>query len=234
MEQTMNSVDFRFTGEQLTAMASGALWWADQFLLVVSDLHLGKSERIARLGGAMLPPFDTKDTLTRLDADLLAKSPNTVICLGDSFDDLTAADKLSEDTLLWLTRMQAGREWIWVEGNHDAGPIDLAGTHMAVVMRGALTFKHIASHDSSAEISGHFHPKATISSRGRAITRRCFVYDDKRIIMPAYGTYTGGLRTTNPAISTLMGPEAKAILIGTCPQTIPMPRPEKTEPRRLA
>ena len=69
-EQRMNGCDFTLSGTQLTALGSGALWWPEQSLLCISDLHLGKSERIARRGGAALPPYDTRDTLTRLAADL--------------------------------------------------------------------------------------------------------------------------------------------------------------------
>jgi len=62
--------EFDFCGARLTALGSGALWWADHGLLCVSDLHLGKAERIARRGGTALPPYETMDTLTRLAAAL--------------------------------------------------------------------------------------------------------------------------------------------------------------------
>ena len=128
----MNGYDFNLCGAALTALPSGALWWAAERLLIVSDLHLGRSERYARRGGALLPPYETRDTLGRLDADMQITSPATVLCLGDSFDDTAAAGALDEGDLLWLTRLMAGRRWLWVEGNHDPGPLALGGTHLAL------------------------------------------------------------------------------------------------------
>ena len=222
-EQSGNSHSFTLAGAALQARPSGALWWAEPLVLVVSDLHLGKSERVARRGGAMLPPYETQDTLARLDAEIAATGPRTVICLGDSFDDLAAADCLPDEAIVWLTRLMAGRRWIWIEGNHDPGPMGLGGSHMAELPFAPLTFRHIARESSSGEVSGHYHPKATVRTRGRQVSRACFLYDSNRVILPAFGTYTGGLRSTSPDLSRLMRPEALAVLTGPVPHAIPMP-----------
>lgn len=223
-EHSVNTYDLICAGAALTALGSGALFWPDQALLCISDLHLGKSERIARLGGAQLPPYETLDTLTRLSADLDSTNASTVICLGDSFDDLAAANALPEDARLWITRLQAGRRWLWVEGNHDPGPIDLGGSHVAEMTLGPLTFRHIAQGKTTGEVSGHYHPKATLHTRGRAVTRPAFLCDRDRLILPAYGTYTGGLRSSDPALARLMGKDATAILTGPRPTAIPLAR----------
>lgn len=220
----MNGYDFTLAGAQLTALSSGALWWGHQRLLCVSDLHLGKSERIARRGGATLPPYDTRDTLTRLAADVAISQAQVVICLGDSFDDLGAALALPEEEQLWIARLQAGRRWVWIEGNHDPGPVNLGGSHLAELPIAPLTFRHIAQNGASGEVSGHYHPKATIQARGRNISRPAFLYDSDRLIMPAYGTYTGGLRSTSDVLCDVMRPEALAILTGKNPIVLPMPR----------
>ncbi|MEX0316649.1 MAG: ligase-associated DNA damage response endonuclease PdeM [Ruegeria sp.] len=220
----MNGYAFSFSGQRLCAMGSGALWWPDQALLCVSDLHLGKSERMVRRGGSALPPYETRDTLNRLAADLDRTQPQTVICLGDSFDDLGAALSLPERDRLQIAALQAGRNWIWIEGNHDPGPVELGGTHLADVTRSGLTFRHIAQPDAQREISGHYHPKASVQTRGRAISRPAFLVDEQRIILPAYGTYTGGLRSSDAALSELMAPGALAILTGAEPRPVPMPR----------
>ncbi|MEM1073891.1 MAG: ligase-associated DNA damage response endonuclease PdeM [Pseudomonadota bacterium] len=220
----MNCHRFSFQGAALQALASGALWWPDEALLCVSDLHLGKSERVARRSGQPLPPYETRDTLTRLGEDLARTGARTIICLGDSFDDNLAADSLEQDDRLWIIKLQAGRRWIWIEGNHDPGPTDFGGTHMQQLALGALTFRHIAQPAAVGEVSGHYHPKARIPARGRTITRPAFVFDQDRLILPAYGTYTGGLETADPAISTIMQPEAFAILTGPIPTCVPMPR----------
>jgi DNA ligase-associated metallophosphoesterase len=220
----MNGYNFTLAGAQLTALSSGALWWGDQRLLCVSDLHLGKSERIARRGGATLPPYDTRDTLTRLAADLAICHAQVVVCLGDSFDDLGAALALPEEEQLWITRLQAGRRWVWIEGNHDPGPVDLGGSHLAELPVPPLTFRHIAQDGASGEVSGHYHPKAAVTVKGRNISRPSFLFDSDRLILPAYGTYTGGLRSNTGVLRNLMRSEACAILTGKNPIAIPMPR----------
>lgn len=220
----MNTHAFQFHGADLQALPSGALHWPAQNLLVVSDLHLGKSARLAEVGGAQLPPYDTRETLTRLDADLSTTNPAWVICLGDSFDSTGIADALPEDERLWITRMQAGRDWTWIEGNHDPGPVDLGGSHRAALSLGPLCFTHIATPDGRGEVSGHYHPKARLMTRGRSLSRPCFLLDDKRLILPAYGAYTGGMRSDSATLTTLMEPGAQAILTGPRPVAIPMPR----------
>lgn len=218
----MNSLEFTFCDLRLTALPSGALFHAAARILCVSDLHLGKSDRIARRSGQMLPPYETQATLDKLHADIDVTNPATVICLGDSFDDLAAAGTLTDDMRLWLLRLQAGRRWIWVEGNHDAGPVDLGGEHLSQVALGGLNWRHIAMAGASAEASGHYHPKLALPGAGPA--RACFLYDNQRVILPAYGAYTGGLNCTAPVLQALFTAPAFAILTGKRAILAPMPR----------
>lgn len=213
----MNTYPFRFAGQSLVARPSGALHWPEARLLCVSDLHLGKSARQARRNGVQLPPYDVEDTLARLEGEVEATGAATVICLGDSFDDLQAFDALPASALDWITRLQAGRRWIWIEGNHDPGPVALAGDHLAHYRHEGLTFRHIAG-ETPGEISGHYHPKLRL----RAGSRACFLVDAQRLILPAFGTYTGGLRCDDPALDGLMAPGALAILTGARALAVPM------------
>jgi DNA ligase-associated metallophosphoesterase len=213
-------LDFSFGPATLCALGSGALFVPRENLLCVSDLHLGKSERMARRGGALLPPYETLATLDRLDTDLTRTGARAVICLGDSFDDLAAAGALDETCRLWLTRLMAGRDWTWVEGNHDPGPLELGGTHRAEVTRAGLVFRHEGG-GSGFEVSGHYHPKASLPGRG---ARPCFLIGAQRLILPAYGTYTGGLRAEDPLFDPLIGPGARAIVTGAKPLMIPRPQ----------
>ena len=214
----MDGCNFDLGGTQLTALPSGALWWADMSALIVSDLHLGRSQRIARLGGGLLPPYEVTDTLLRLDQDIAAARPRLVICLGDTFDDAQAAN-LAPDHALWLTRLMAGRRWVWIEGNHDPGPLYVGGEHRAELPLPPLTFRHIAQSGALAEVSGHYHPKARLAGQ----SCRCFLFDDARVILPAYGTFTGGLDWGDAAFRGLLKPGAQAILIGRVPRAVPMP-----------
>jgi DNA ligase-associated metallophosphoesterase len=219
---SMSGYHFTLAGTRLTALGSGALWWADQHLLCVSDLHLGKSERHLRRGGAALPPYEVRDTLHRLSALIEQFSPDTVLCLGDSFDDLAAAEALPAPEADDLREMVKARNWIWIEGNHDPGATSFGGYSCDEITIGALTFRHIARKDAApGEVSGHYHPKARLS-RGSA--RPTFLLDHTRLILPAFGTYTGGLRSSDPALTGLMAPQALAILTGPTPLPCPMPR----------
>lgn len=209
-----------FHGQTLHLLPSGALFWPARRTLTVSDLHLGKSERLARRGGTLLPPYETQATLEKLDHDLDHTRAETVICLGDSFDDLAAADGIEDASRLWLARLMAGRDWTWITGNHDPGPIEIGGTHRAELTVHPFTFRHIAEAGEKAEISGHYHPKAHLAGRSRP----CFLADAQRLIMPAYGVYTGGLRAYDPTLTALMAKDALAILTGPRVLAIPMPR----------
>lgn len=206
----MNTYRFTIAGSILHACASGALWWPDQKLLCVSDLHLGKSARMARRGGALLPPYEGQETLTRLDADLARYAPRKVICLGDSFDDAEAAVGLEETLRLWILRLMEGRDWTWIEGNHDPGPISLGGTYLGQETIQGITFRHIAVDDKTSEISGHYHPKFKLSGK----TRPCFLIGTERVILPAYGTYTGGMASDAAPFARLIGKEGRAVLTG--------------------
>jgi hypothetical protein len=209
-----------FHGESLHLRPSGALYWPARSLLAVSDLHLGKSERLARRGGSLLPPYETQATLEKLDRDLEATRATAVICLGDSFDDTASADGIDDHSRLWLARLMAGRDWTWITGNHDPGPIEVGGTHRDEVTLAPFTFRHIAVPGEKAEVSGHYHPKARLAGQARP----CFLADASRLILPAYGVYTGGLAATNATLTGLMAADALAILTGTRALAIPMPR----------
>lgn len=215
----------------LSALASGALYWPDAGLLCLADLHLGKSGRMARRGGSLLPPYETEATLARLDADITATAPGRVICLGDSFDDPGAEGELDEGHRLWLLRLMAGRDWIWIAGNHDPGPVALGGSHRALWREGGIVFRHVAApHEADPEVSAHYHPKARLPG----LSRPAFVTDGRRLILPAYGTYTGGLPADAPEISALMGPGARVILTGARAIVAPLrgclPRPAASRP----
>ena len=219
----MNKVDISLNGAVLSALPSGALWWPQERLVAVGDLHLGCAERTARKGGALLPPYETADTLDRLDAVLGQTRPRTVVLLGDSFDDMAAADDTGEETVERLTRMAAGRRWLWIAGNHDPGPLHLPGSYRAETRIGGLVFRHIAEPGPvSGEVSAHYHPKVRITRRGQHIARACFLADERRIILPAFGTYTGGLDVRDPAFEYLFGADATAFLTGK--QVTALPR----------
>ncbi|UTD26666.1 ligase-associated DNA damage response endonuclease PdeM [Bradyrhizobium sp. WD16] len=194
----------RIVGIDLLADLSGAFVWAAERVVVVSDLHLEKGSSFARRG-VLLPPYDSAATLSRLAAIVARHDPRTVIALGDSFHDADAHERLGAAERAALGALQAGRDWIWIAGNHDPDlPDDLGGEVRSAITIGPLTFRHEPT-GARGEIAGHLHPKARIARRGRSFDRRCFACDDGRAVMPAFGAYAGGLSIRDAAFSAIFG-----------------------------
>ncbi|WP_291849658.1 ligase-associated DNA damage response endonuclease PdeM [Bradyrhizobium sp.] len=189
-------------GVCMLADLSGALFWRERRLLVVSDLHLEKGSSLAGRG-VLLPPYDTVATLGRLAAVLARYDPGMVIALGDSFHDRDAHARLSAENRAALSAMQARRDWIWIVGNHDpALPSDLGGAVASEIAVGPIAFRHEPS-GAAGEIAGHLHPKARVATRGRSMERRCFASDGERAVLPAFGAYAGGLNIRDPAFARI-------------------------------
>ena len=189
-------------GATLVADLSGALFWEEQSLLVVADLHLEKGSSFAARG-VLLPPYDTAATLDRLAAVVARHDPRMVIALGDSFHDRRAHRRLSDIDRGTLTALQARRDWIWISGNHDpAIPSDLGGAVASEVAIGPIVFRHEPT-GAIGEIAGHLHPKARVATRGRSMERRCFASDGARAVMPAFGAYAGGLSIRDEAFAKI-------------------------------
>lgn len=224
----MSDYSWDFAGMRATATPEGALWFPAPSVLCVSDLHLGKAERIARREGRLTPPYEARETLARLDALIGRRQPEIVICLGDSFDDAVAADRLGAEERGALAVMMAGRRWIWIAGNHDPAPVGLGGESTAVFTVGAATFRHEASADAVGEVSGHFHPKARLRGRGRP----AFLADGRRIVMPAFGAYAGGLDVADPVFDRIMASDALVLMTGR--KIIPAPRAGLMKERKRA
>ena len=196
---------FVVNGAALTPDPAGALVWPAPRLVVVADLHLEKGSSFAARG-KLLPPYDSRATLAALERVVDAHRPEHVICLGDSFHDTDAAARLSDAEVATIRRLTAARRWTWIAGNHDPDPPATLGGEIADELTlGPLVFRHQALPDGPApgELSGHFHPKATVATRSRRITARCFVTDGTRAILPSFGAYTGGLDVLDPAIAGL-------------------------------
>lgn len=192
--------EIAIAGEAALCDPRGVLVFPGMKLLVVSDLHLEKGSAFARRG-RLLPPYDTGATLDLLAAAIADHHPRTVISLGDSFHDGFGAERMPAPYREKLLAMMAGREWIWVAGNHDPdAPADLPGMVAGEVALGRLRFRHEPLPGAEpGEIAGHLHPGAVIVQRGRAVRRRCFATDGERLVMPAFGAYTGSLNVLDRA-----------------------------------
>jgi DNA ligase-associated metallophosphoesterase len=190
----------------LLADPDGALYWAEERLLLVADLHLEKGSAFAKRG-VLLPPYDTASTLSRLARLVEHYAPRVVVALGDSFHDDHGPLRMSDLDRIKLKGLQRGRDWVWIAGNHDPDlPRDVGGRFADVLAIGGLTFRHEPSEQAqNGEIAGHLHPVARVAQRGRAVSRRCFATDGQRLVMPAFGAYAGGLNVRDRAIVGLFG-----------------------------
>lgn len=204
-------------GCALQADVSGALFQPDEAALIVADLHLEKGSHFARRG-QFLPPYDTRATLEKLGRVIRRFRPRRIVCLGDSFHDEQAGERIALGDRDALRRLVAAQPWTWILGNHDpAVPTDLGGETAASVAVAALVLRHEpAPAPAIGEICGHLHPKASVSARGQRLSAPCFVTDGHRLVMPAFGAYAGGLDVLDPAIARLFGRAGfRALMLGT-------------------
>jgi uncharacterized protein len=191
-------------GVPLLADCAGALYWPEQNLLAVADLHLEKGSSFATRG-QLLPPYDSAATLARLGQLIAHYAPRVVVALGDSFHDGGGPARLGNEDRANLRALQRGRDWLWLTGNHDPDPANnIGGTFQRTLTVNALTFRHQPS-GADREIAGHLHPVARVAHRGRAVSRRCFAADATRMVMPAFGAFTGGLNIRDAAFAEAFG-----------------------------
>jgi hypothetical protein len=206
-------VPFSFAGETFEATQSGALYWPAQEALLVADLHLEKASWFARLG-QFLPPYDSHATVSALAAEVGRTGATRLFCLGDSFHDQFGCERLPASARELLTALTSTLDWVWIVGNHDPGFADHCGGRIEdEVELSGIILRHEAVRDEMRpEISGHFHPKLRVHLRGRRVSRRCFVTSTSKIIMPAFGSLTGGLDAHHPEILGSVGNNAAALV----------------------
>ncbi len=209
------TLPLHLNGADLEVDLAGVVWWPARRTLIVADLHFEKGTALAARSGQLIPPYDTAATLARLTSVCAAYGPTRVIALGDSFHDPGAIARLSAPDRAVLTGLVASTDWIWVEGNHDPAPHGpWGGTVEPVATLGPLTFRHEAVPGATGEVSGHFHPKAAVRVRDKRVGARCFAHDGARLILPAFGAYTGGLDLLSPDLERLFGADLQASMMG--------------------
>lgn len=188
-----------FRGHRFVPLVSGALFWPEQGALLLADLHFDKFGAFARRG-SLLPPYDTAITLSRLEADIAATGAETVISLGDSFHRRDSHLQLLDADRQRLVALVERRNWHWIAGNHDPEGHDLGGVCVPALEMGGLTLVHEPRPDGEGLIAGHLHPAAQIAMSGATTRRRCFVMDQRLLVMPAYGAGTGAMNILSPAL----------------------------------
>lgn len=201
---------FAFAGHEWRIAASRALYWPAEQAVLVADLHLEKASWYAQ-SGQMLPPYDSRETLERLSAAVEATGARRVLCLGDNFHDDAGPGRMEPCAVGLLAALARRVDLVWITGNHDAGLAGIPGTVVDAMHLRGIALRHEAmTNATEPEISGHYHPKLRVALRGRPITRPCALRSENRLILPAFGTLTGGLDATDSALIAAMQP-ARAI-----------------------
>ncbi len=204
-------------GRTFVADQSGALYWPAERALIVADLHLEKASSGASRG-RLLPPYDTRATLLKLAEAVERFKAEAVIALGDSLHDVGAAERIAGDDLDLLRFIQDDRDWLWITGNHDP-QIDarFGGVSRAEVELSGLMLRHVPYVGRiTHELAGHLHPAARLSMHGHTLRRPCFVGNGLRLVLPAFGTFTGGLNVLDDAFEPLFGNGGLAVwMLGT-------------------
>jgi DNA ligase-associated metallophosphoesterase len=205
----------RVAGARVTLRCSGAAWLLGARALVVADLHFEKGSAYAARG-QMLPPFDTRDTLLRLEAEVQRISPDVLVFLGDSFHDGEAEARIDSDDARRIAELARGRTLIWVVGNHDEdGPQALPGEVVDSLELDGLKLVHEPSADAApGEVAGHLHPAAKVVAHRSGVRSRCFLTDGERLILPAFGAYAGGLNVRDAAFAPLFARRPTACALG--------------------
>lgn len=191
-------------GESVHLRSAGTLWVPQFSTLVVADLHLEKGSAYA-MGGQLLPPYDTRDTLERLATEIRTLNPQRLVLLGDSLHDMDAVNRVARDDAHAIRQLARSLELKWISGNHDPdGGAPFGGQSVETLNLGRLKLCHEPkSGEAFGEVAGHLHPCAKLRGSGITIRQRCFITDGQRLILPAFGSYTGGLNVLDEAFSGL-------------------------------
>ena len=175
--------------------------------LLVADLHLGKAATF-RKAGIPVPEGSAQADLTRLARLVAETSARRLVIVGDLFHAKSGCTDRVFAEFAATRRQFVGTEVILVIGNHDRtlGKVPPTLGLDACVPRLAEPPFHFIHEPATPltgpdhagfTISGHLHPTVSIRSPGGdRIADRCFVAEAAALVLPAFGSFTGGHRVT--------------------------------------
>ena len=197
-------------GEELLLDAAGAPWWPRETHAWSSPICISRKARSMRAPASSCRPT-TRAPPCPHRSPRGAPRAVRMIALGDSFHDRYAAERLDEEERALLATLREGRECIWIAGNHDPDPPPWLGGAWPKRSRSAVWCSAMSRAFPCARRSrGHLHPCATVRP-GPRLRRRCFVSDGKRLLMPAFGAYAGGLDVGDRAVADCFGTNSSPI-----------------------
>lgn len=208
------SCEIDFGGARLTLLGARAVWWAEERVLLVADVHLGKPASF-RERGAPVPEKVTAGDLSRLDALIARWRPERVVVLGDLAHDKCAWQDVTLDAFsVWRAR-HAATGFVLVRGNHDRWAADPPASLGIEVVEPGWRLGGLAMHHEPPEepgegqaegqaegrgphaLCGHLHPGVRLGHTLPAKRRRagmrggCFWFRGTLGVLPAFGRFTG-------------------------------------------
>jgi DNA ligase-associated metallophosphoesterase len=200
-------------GEILELLPERAFFWAERSLLGLSDVHLGKAESLQRMG-LPIPSGSHHLDLRRMTALIEKYNPRQILILGDW---IHRSDSWTPEIIYDLQDFfdrHRNRLWTLLLGNHERGshpyleqlPIELIDGHLDM---GPFTFTHghLPKQSARYRIEGHVHPVITLCDGPLKMRFPCFVLKPKVMLIPSFGTLTGGFETK-------LQPEARIFAAG--------------------
>jgi DNA ligase-associated metallophosphoesterase len=192
-----------FNNHEFKINNDGILFWLEKKIAIISDLHLEKGSSFAS-SGQFIPPYDSEETLKKLINFLKTHEVQTIILLGDTFHDGGALNRMSCKVKLIFDSLVENYEIIFVLGNHEN---KMKSPYIKFYERyivDDIHFLHEAVLEKKYQISGHFHPVASLKINSKKITEKCLIHSENHIIMPAFGEFTGGLNIKNPVFKPFL------------------------------
>jgi DNA ligase-associated metallophosphoesterase len=212
------SVSINFAGETLQLLADRAVHWPERKTLIVADVHLGKDASF-RAAGLAVPAGNSAKDLARISLLLADTAAQRLVILGDLIHSRASHQmELTETFMRW--RAEHGQlEVLLVRGNHDrrAGglPVDWRVREVAEPHDdGPFVLSHEPRDVPKPVLCGHVHP--TIGVRdydGSYATLCCFVVDDRQLILPAFGSFTGGFKLRHEVGRRIYAVAGKSVIL---------------------
>ena len=171
---------------------SGTMFWEEQQMLLISDVHLGKISHFRKYGSAV-PQAAISENFRKMDQVVEFFSPKSIVFMGDLFHSSLNMewDLFTE----WLETIEI--PVILVAGNHDVISelkYEALGVKIfsEIILEGLLLTHHPEERDGLFNICGHLHPGFKLRGTGRQmLPLRCFYKNKEQLIMPAFGEFTG-------------------------------------------
>ena len=177
-------------GLTIELLADHAIHLPGPSMLVLSDAHFGKAATF-RAHGLAVPDGDDARDLQRIDRMLALTGANSLLIVGD----LTHSPRGSSPALDEWLENNAARVTL-VVGNHDSpGRLEASVRCVDRFTLGSTHFVHDPADapEGMFSICGHLHPVVRIRDGSRNSLRlACFHLSEQRLVLPAFGTFTGG------------------------------------------